>query len=285
MTSPVGPPYTGTYRPLNPRVALTGIGGDQLLMFLPSYWLDWLRQGRLGLLAAAAWHHLRLFHRPPAAYWWAAFHHLRHRSDRVTQVPDWVEPSSLTSLAARARTLDTQRCKQAGTLDPSLWSAFFGWADPGFTRLQLHFRHPFFDVRLVEYLRSLPPVPWFPNKMLLREAMRPVLPDALLTRPKTPLVRDPEQAVIRQQGFPPGTLQMVAGFAGLDRFLDRKKFARRLEIAREAPTLTCHALSRSLALVQWLRYRRRPQWTSVRSVSPDAFAQTNRADLHLSPVP
>ena len=57
--------------------------------------------------------------------------------------------------------------------------------------MALEHRHPLMDLRLVELLLKVPPVPWCVGKHLMREAMRGVLPEAVRTRPKTPLVGEP----------------------------------------------------------------------------------------------
>ena len=43
---------------------------------------------------------------------------------------------------------------------------------------------PLCDFRLFEFYLSLPPLPWFANKVLLREAMRGLLPDEIRLRPR-----------------------------------------------------------------------------------------------------
>jgi len=43
---------------------------------------------------------------------------------------------------------------------------------------------PLGDHRLFEFFLSLPPLPWFANKVLLREAMRGLLPDEIRLRPR-----------------------------------------------------------------------------------------------------
>ena len=63
--------------------------------------------------------------------------------------------------------------------------------DPGVTRVPLQTRHPLLDVRLVEFVLSLPVSPWCVDKRLLRVAMRNALPEVVHTRPKTPLAGDP----------------------------------------------------------------------------------------------
>ncbi|MFN8452507.1 MAG: asparagine synthase-related protein [Anaerolineae bacterium] len=46
---------------------------------------------------------------------------------------------------------------------------------------------PFFDLRVIHFALSLPPLPWFRRKYLLRRAFRGILPEAVLERSKQPL--------------------------------------------------------------------------------------------------
>ncbi len=48
-------------------------------------------------------------------------------------------------------------------------------------------RSPFLDTRLVNFMVSLPGLPWLFNKHILRTSMAGKLPDSVLRRPKTPL--------------------------------------------------------------------------------------------------
>jgi asparagine synthase (glutamine-hydrolysing) len=52
-------------------------------------------------------------------------------------------------------------------------------------------RYPFLDLRIVNYVLSLPPFPWTFRKTLLRESMTGHLPDSVRLRRKTPLAGDP----------------------------------------------------------------------------------------------
>src|ERR1044072_7933089 len=88
------------------------------------------------------------------------------------------------------------------SLNSKVWAPLFEGYDPGATRLPLEVRHPFIDVRLVDYLLSIPAVPWCAQKHILRRAMKDRLPPAVLHRPKTPLAIDPvlhltRRAVVR----------------------------------------------------------------------------------------
>jgi asparagine synthase (glutamine-hydrolysing) len=68
------------------------------------------------------------------------------------------------------------------------------------TRDPLEVRYPFMDLRIVNYLLSLPPFPWFFEKMLLREAMAERIPERVRMRPKTPLRGDPVSAQLQKTG-------------------------------------------------------------------------------------
>jgi len=85
-------------------------------------------------------------------------------------------------------------------LESKVWAPLFEGYDPGVTRLALEVRHPFIDVRLVDYLLSIPVNPWCVNKHLLRSAMKQRLPTAITRRPKTPLAGDPALHLSRRAG-------------------------------------------------------------------------------------
>ena len=106
--------------------------------------------------------------------------------------------------------------------DP-LWTSLFWWADPAFTRLPVRFRHPFFDLRVVRFVASLPPEPWLMQKRILREATRGLLPEEVRTRRKTLLVDAP------MPGLDPAVMarlaELVREAPGLDRFVDREALA------------------------------------------------------------
>jgi asparagine synthase (glutamine-hydrolysing) len=54
-------------------------------------------------------------------------------------------------------------------------------------------------LRVMKYLLALPPFPWFYQKMLVREAMVGKLPEAVRTRPKTPMSSEPLGQHIRNR--------------------------------------------------------------------------------------
>ncbi len=70
--------------------------------------------------------------------------------------------------------------------------------DPGVAHVPVEARHPFFDVRVVTYLLSLPALPWCVDKKLLRMAMRGRLPESIRLRPKAPLAGEPEIELLQR---------------------------------------------------------------------------------------
>ncbi len=78
------------------------------------------------------------------------------------------------------------------------WAYMFEHENPGVTRFPVEVRHPFLDLRVVNYLLALPPFPWLYEKSLLREAMAGRLPETVRRRPKTPLAGDPVREWIKR---------------------------------------------------------------------------------------
>jgi len=82
-------------------------------------------------------------------------------------------------------------------LNSKVWTPLFEGYDQSSTKLQLEVRHPFVDLRLVEYLLAIPAAPWCMNKHILRVAMKDMLPAGVLNRRKTPLQGDPALQLVR----------------------------------------------------------------------------------------
>jgi len=140
------------------------------------------------------------------------------------------------------------RSATLSALQSKVWSPLFEGYDPGSTRLPLEVRHPFIDVRLVDYLLSIPTVPWCTNKHILRCAMKQQLPDAVVNRPKTPLAGDPALQQIRR-----------AGVRWLDNFEVTPQLTRFVNLSHrrsqaEATPSTLWANLRVFALNHWLAH-------------------------------
>ena len=114
-------------------------------------------------------------------------------------LPEWIDESFAlrTNLHDRLKQSLTKPVHLANPANP-VWTSLFEGYDPGATKLNLEVRHPFIDVRLVEFLLAIPVVPWRVNKHILRSAMKDLLPAAVLNRPKTPLAADPALQLARR---------------------------------------------------------------------------------------
>jgi len=121
---------------------------------------------------------------------------LRRKQARPPQLPEWIDES----FARRTNLVERLNQPSVNPADPfnPIWTSLFESYDPGATKLNLEVRHPFMDVRLVEYLSSIPISPWRINKHILRQAMKDQLPAAVLDRPKTPLAGDPALQLARR---------------------------------------------------------------------------------------
>jgi asparagine synthase (glutamine-hydrolysing) len=100
-----------------------------------------------------------------------------------------------------------------------VWPAYLENADPGVTGVAVEHRWPFLDLRLVNYLLAIPPLPWCVDKELLRLAMRDSLPVSLLQRRKSPLADDPLRVQLRAGDW--SWLDRFTASPELARFVDR----------------------------------------------------------------
>jgi hypothetical protein len=80
----------------------------------------------------------------------------------------------------------------------TIWQSYFENHDGAVSGTPLDCRHPFLDLRVLTFMLRTPPIPWARRKRLIREAMRGVLPEEVLSRDKAPLVADPFAKVVRK---------------------------------------------------------------------------------------
>lgn len=126
--------------------------------------------------------------------------------------PDWLNPDFEQRIHLRDRWQELARdsvyehpthpIAYAG-LHSAYWARVLEEEDAGCTGILVEARAPLLDVRLLEFSLRLPPVPWCIDKRIIREAMKPFLPNSILRRPKTPLPEDPLAASIRKGHWRP----------------------------------------------------------------------------------
>ncbi len=118
--------------------------------------------------------------------------------------PEWIDESFASRTNLRERNKEFwngpkgKRPGAMGALKSKVWTALFEGYDRGATKLNLEMRHPFLDLRLIEYLLAIPIAPWCIKKHILRRAMQDKLPEAVLNRPKTGLAGDPALQLVRR---------------------------------------------------------------------------------------
>ena len=144
---------------------------------------------------------------------------------------------------------DKRRPATLRALQSKLWAPLLEGYDAGATRLPLDVRHPFLDVRLVEYILAIPTKPWCVNKHILRCAMKDRLPAAVVKRPKTPLAGDPALQLSRR-----GSVRWLDNFEvspQLTRFVNLRL---RRSLAEEETPEALWANLRLFALTHWLAH-------------------------------
>jgi asparagine synthase (glutamine-hydrolysing) len=192
------------------RVVLSGEGADNLMHFqiLP-YVKELLREKELLRFWSVSTAYMRVRQFP----WRGAQRKLRALagdSSGSSQFPQWIASEFARRLdlkdrwnAIEANALESQHPllpKAHGSLSLPHWTQMFERENPGVTHFHVEVRYPFLDLRVVEYLLSLPPFPWFYEKMLLREAMVARLPEEVRLRTKTPFGTDPLKERLLQSG-------------------------------------------------------------------------------------
>jgi asparagine synthase (glutamine-hydrolysing) len=234
-------------------VWLQGEGPDNALKFERGPYLSWLaRQRRWGRLIEAG----LLYARAKGLHGWGPTwrRYLQPRSEpqRATgTLPAWLSDDFVRRLDLhhRAQALRAQNppahpwhpWAMASFADP-IWQAVFAECDVDEMRADFVWRHPFLDLRVLQFMLSLPPLPWTRRKLVIREAMRGRLPAAILARDKTPSAGDGPAPV----GAPAPPLLMPDA---MKRWIDLDRFA-----AARA-TGDVRALVPILALDFWLASR------------------------------
>ena len=168
--------------------------------------------------------------------------------------PNWIDESFAKRIDLKDRlreqqVIDRRRPATLRALQTKVWAPLFEGYHESSTRLPLEVRHPFIDVRLVDYLLSIPVKPWCVNKHILRCAMKDRLPAAVVDRPKTPLAGDPALQLRRRAGV--RWLDNFEVTPQLTRFVDLKV---RRSLAEEETPNALWANLRLFALNHWLTH-------------------------------
>ena len=190
-----------------------GEGPDNALAFERAPYLAWLKRRRSWLRLGGAW--LQYAAVKGATGWRQSLQrHLLPRSPDMGRpsLPDWLNRDFVETLNLK------QRIETLGIGgDPShpwhpeamsiftspAWQHYLGEFDFQDSLAPTLHRDPYLDTRVLEFMLSVPPIPWGWKKHLVREAMRGRLPGEVLAREKTPLTLYPDVAVAKRVGMAP----------------------------------------------------------------------------------
>lgn len=240
------------------RVVLTGFGGDPVFSCLLSiHFYELLRKKKFGQALGQAAQYFAARGRFSRLYVRTRWNKWFGRKSQEPLYPGWFNKDFEKNLGLRDRwetfmgapspNGTARRSAYEAMVDP-LWPSMFEGYDPGVTRIPVEVRHPFFDLRLVSFLLSLPALPWCSDKELLREAARGVLPDSVRLRRKSPLAADPLIALLRQKES--AWVDSFEGVPGLELYVERRQIPK---VFGERGIWSSWIHLRPLSLNFWLR--------------------------------
>jgi asparagine synthase (glutamine-hydrolysing) len=242
------------------RVVLSGYGGDDILTGQAWPYLIYLlrRRGFRTIVKAFGGYVLKHRRVPPLrAGFRARLRQWMGRTNPLTEFPPWLEPCFVQQYNLPARWRELQESPKSGHplhpnalagLSSKFWSSVFESEDAGWTGVPVELRAPLLDRRLLSFLLRVPPVPWCMEKELLREAMRGLLPEAVRTRPKTPLLGDSIKYFIESQRWRP--IPLPEPSADLRKFVDWERLGTTLAAASGS---TLWVGLRPVSLCYWLK--------------------------------
>jgi asparagine synthase (glutamine-hydrolysing) len=242
------------------RVVLSGYGGDDILTGQAWPYLTYLlRQRSFGTIVKTFGGYILKHGRVPPLRggFRTRLRRWMGRTNPLTEFPPWLEPHFAERHNLRGRWRELQESTKPGHplhpialagLSSKFWSSVFESEDAGWTGAPVELRAPLLDQRLLRFLLRVPPVPWCMDKLLLREAMRGVLPEEVRARPKTPLLGDFIKHFVESKKWSPVPLPEPT--AELRKFVDWERLGATLATAAGS---TLWVGLRPLSLRYWLK--------------------------------
>jgi asparagine synthase (glutamine-hydrolysing) len=265
---PLADPYWETYvhtcgqAAAKGRVVLTGYGGDNVLNNETwPYFVYLANHGRLAkaLVEFGGYAITRRKVPPLRAGIRAWIRRCAGMAEPELQFPRWLAPDFERLDCLKARWDELKQKPQAVhpihpygyfTLTDAFWPYLQDKEEPGRTGLPLDRRSPLLDVRLLRFLLRLPSMPWCANKEIMRQAMKGLLPQSILRRPKTPVTQDVLGLQLRNRTWNPTEEQPLADAASC--FIDWPHLKKRLQNAERATYAELWSYIPPLALNYWL---------------------------------
>lgn len=195
------------------RVFLYGEGPDNALRYEWRPYLQHLLAGRrVAPLLRALSNDLLMHARVPL---WSSLRQMAgaraHRKKWLEVFPGWLNEGFAARSGCRARWEARRRPSAAahpvrplgyGSLSAGHWQPLFEDCDIHGALSQSEIRHPFLDLRLLQFMLALPAMPWCRNKLIIRRSMRTALPRDVLRRKKATIGVSPDFNRVLASGFP-----------------------------------------------------------------------------------
>jgi asparagine synthase (glutamine-hydrolysing) len=239
------------------RIALTGFGGDPTLSsLLTLHFRELMQKRQFARVLLDAARYLAAEGRLSRLYLRTRWRRWFPSRGGASFYPKWLNPDLEKRLRLRERweVLNRPAARPAGVRPTAVeatmsssWPSLFEGFDAGVTRVPLEVRHPFFDLRLVQFLLALPALPWSSDKELLREVTRDVLPKAVRLRRKSPLIADPLVALLQRADW--AWVDSFNPAPGLGHYVERKHIPN---VFKEKDAWTAWIHLRPLSLNFWL---------------------------------
>jgi asparagine synthase (glutamine-hydrolysing) len=170
---------------------------------------------------------------------------------REGRVPRWIRRDALARAGSREPPRETPHPARPDAVrylaDP-IWQSVLEAAQAAYTGVPLEIVWPLLDVRVMEFVFSIPPVPWCQRKELMRRAFRGELPDEVLSRKKEPLRGFFEEQAARWRTAFVGRMPPFGDAAR--EFVDTRSIVDTLKTGSVEEIL---AVRRAFVLDQWLR--------------------------------
>ena len=247
------------------RVVFSGEGADNLMHFemwpfarslmREGQWISLLRETsrylslRASVVPGLKRRALGLFGKDPAA----------------PVYPGWLQPDFARRLNLQERSREWSELpahrphpilpKAHASLSLPHWSSMFELENAGVTRCAVEVRHPFLDLRIVNFMLALPPFPLFFDKQLLREAVAGRLPESVRTRRKAPLAGSPLLEHLRRSRT--NWIQDSDWSGEMDAYVNKSEMAA---FHSETHAEKAHSALRPLCLNFWLQSTRKVRY-------------------------
>lgn len=191
------------------RIVLSGQGGDGVFYSQGAYYygLHLIKTGQIGKLVVEWIKYFGSHSRFPQPGIRARVKQWLGIPSWKPSYPVWLNPDLEQQLDLRtrwensyvkAKPIHPVRPEAYQSLISPFWSYLFEGDDAGNNNLSIEVRYPYFDLRLVKFLLSIPVVPWMMFKEMLRVSMKGLLPEAVRCRPKTPAMGNPMTLRLQQ---------------------------------------------------------------------------------------